>query len=145
MCNECLQGTRNKLNEGRMRDIVTNVSPQVALGFNRGYWMLTEKFVRSLSRKFDDVYVITGPLFLPRLDVETGHYYVKYRVLGDPPNTAVPTHFFKVILAVKGKDYSIGSFVLPNAPIEHETPLDTFDVPISGMSSPSIYFDIIKT
>ncbi len=73
---------------------VTNVSPQIARGFNRGYWAHFEKFVRHLTTEFEDVYVYTGPLFLPKKE-EDGNYYVKYRVLGDPPNTSVPTHFWK--------------------------------------------------
>jgi endonuclease G len=73
---------------------VTNVSPQVGVGFNRSYWAYFEKFARNLTRHFDDVYVITGPLFLPRKE-EDGHYYVKFKKLGDPPNTSGPTHFFK--------------------------------------------------
>ena len=73
---------------------VSNVCPQVALGFNRGYWSYLERFVRGLVFKFDDVYVITGPMYLPKKEAD-GHFYVRYRVLGDPPNTSVPTHFFK--------------------------------------------------
>lgn len=45
--------------------LMTNVSPQVGVGFNRGYWARLEGFVRHLTRHFDDVYVVTGPLFLP--------------------------------------------------------------------------------
>lgn len=73
---------------------VTNISPQVGKGFNRNYWFYFEEFVRSLTTNFDDVYVITGPLYLPKIQ-EDGRYYVKYEVIGDPPNTAVPTHFYK--------------------------------------------------
>lgn len=74
--------------------LLTNISPQVGTGFNRGYWLQIESFVRRLVHEFDQVYVISGPLFLPRLN-EDGNYYVNYQVLGSPPNTAVPTHFFK--------------------------------------------------
>ncbi|KAL2912600.1 nuclease [Polyrhizophydium stewartii] len=125
--------------------MLSNISPQVAKGFNRGYWAHFENFVRSLTKQFDDVYVITGPLFLPQRE-ENGEYWVKYRVLGNPPNTAVPTHFFKgmsaacrlvwclicVIVAVKGGRKYSETFVLPNAVIE-DTPLTEFITPVDAV------------
>jgi endonuclease G len=68
------------------------MSPQVP-GLNRGYWASFEKFVRSLGPRFEEVYVVTGPLYLPKKEEEK--YFIKYQVIGNPPNTAVPTHFFK--------------------------------------------------
>ena len=38
---------------------------QVGSGFNRDYWNRLEMFVRRLSKTHDDVFVVTGPLFLP--------------------------------------------------------------------------------
>lgn len=49
---------------------------------------------RKLARKNANVYVCTGPLYLPRLESD-GNLYVKYKVIGKN-NVAVPTHFFKV-------------------------------------------------
>ena len=56
-----------------------------------------------------------------------------FEMLGDPPNTAVPTHFFKVILGVKQKENvtALGGFVVPNEAIG-ETPLTEFIVPVDG-------------
>jgi endonuclease G len=62
--------------------------------FNRGYWSSVERFTRSLTAHFNDVYIFTGPLYLPEEDAE-GNAWVKYRVIGTPPRLAVPTHFFK--------------------------------------------------
>lgn len=45
--------------------LMTNISPQVGAGFNRGYWSRLEGFVRHLAHQYDAVYVVTGPLFLP--------------------------------------------------------------------------------
>lgn len=45
--------------------LMTNISPQVGVGFNRGYWSRLEGFVRHLAGQFDGLYVVTGPLFLP--------------------------------------------------------------------------------
>jgi endonuclease G len=92
-----IHGSQEQLNE---TFLLSNVCPQIPLGFNRGYWAQFERFTRHLTNFFDDVYVFTGPLYLPKKDEKDGHYYVKYRVLGNPPNTSVPTHFFKVILAI---------------------------------------------
>lgn len=45
--------------------LMTNISPQVGVGFNRSYWSRLEGFVRHLAGQFDGLYVVTGPLFLP--------------------------------------------------------------------------------
>ena len=103
---------------------LTNMSPQVGAGFNRNYWSRLEQFVRQLTTVYADVYVLTGPLWLPKRERDGKHYVQcvfrpparhhiprvlahvppcpcppsSYEVIGDPPNVAVPTHFFKVIL-----------------------------------------------
>ena len=74
--------------------LLSNCTPQ-NIAFNRGYWAHFEKRVRSWTNLFSDIYILTGPLFLPQK--EDDGYYVRYRVIGNPPNTAVPTHFFKGI------------------------------------------------
>lgn len=115
---------------------LTNISPQVAVGFNRGYWAALEKMLRNTTVKgqFDRVHVYTGPLWLPIKDPETGHFKVNYRVLGDStPGTAVPTHFFKVALGVKGSKKYLAAFVLPNEPIDIHTPLRDFLVPLDAV------------
>ena len=71
--------------------------PQVGDGFNRDYWSHFEDFVRRLTNKYDDVRVMTGPLYLPKLGAD-GKYRVTYEVIGSPPNIAVPTHFFKLVV-----------------------------------------------
>src|SRR5690242_3247847 len=67
---------------------------QVGKGFNRDKWNELEKHVRHLARKHRNVYICTGPLYLPRKDAVDGHLYVKYRVIG-ATHVSVPTHFFK--------------------------------------------------
>ena len=60
-----------------------------------------------------------------------------YEVIGNPPNVAVPTHFAKVVLAARPSspstphvsEISTGAFVLPNAAISEEAPLETFVTP----------------
>ncbi|KAJ3336904.1 nuclease [Kappamyces sp. JEL0680] len=116
--------------------LVSNMSPQVAVGFNRGYWAQLERFCRSLKKEFDQVQIYTGPLFLPKKDA-AGKSYITIEVLGDPPNTHVPTHFYKVILAQKGGLRYVAAFVLPNAAISATTPLSEFLVPLDAVERSS--------
>ncbi|KAJ2778125.1 nuclease [Coemansia javaensis] len=113
--------------------LLTNIAPQVGNGFNRHYWAALELFVRDLTRSYDDVYCISGPMYLPHK--EGDKWFVKYEVIGSPPNVAVPTHFFKVILAKrKGESaFAVGAFALPNSPIDNAIPLTDFAQPIEAV------------
>lgn len=95
-------------------------------------WAHLEHFCRQLTQKFNDVYVFTGPLYLPHQEAD-GKYYVKYEMIGNPPNVAVPTHFYKVILTHHQGKYSVGAFVLPNQRIADQTPLTAFKVPLDAV------------
>lgn len=100
------------------------------------------------------MYIFTVPLYLPRQDgdgkwrvVSTPQSFVSYlstlclfkthEVIGSPPNVSVPTHFAKVVLTSKPVssskpdvlDISTGAFILPNAIIPDEVPLESFVVP----------------
>lgn len=56
--------------------------------------------------------------------------YVRYQVIG-PNHVAVPTHFFKVILAENDKgQFELESYVTPNKEIDDKIPLEAFRVPI---------------
>ncbi|KUF80579.1 Nuclease [Phytophthora nicotianae] len=113
--------------------LMTNMSPQVGVGFNRGYWSRLEGFVRHLAGQYDAVYVITGPLFLPKKNRKTGEYEVSYPVIGTPPDAiSVPTHFFKVVLGEKrgGKGFATAGFILPNRAIPENKNLRDFQAPL---------------
>lgn len=114
--------------------LLTNMSPQVGEGFNRDYWAHVEDFARRLTGKFDNVRIMTGPLFLPKQG-EDGKFRVTYEVIGSPPNIAVPTHFFKLIVGENnGSDkLSVGAFVLPNDKIDNNEPLTKFQVPVEAL------------
>lgn len=45
---------------------LSNMAPQVGVGFNRDSWNKLEKHVRKLTNVYKDVYVCTGPLYLPK-------------------------------------------------------------------------------
>ncbi|XP_006749392.1 endonuclease G, mitochondrial [Leptonychotes weddellii] len=114
---------------------LSNVAPQVP-HLNQNAWNNLEKYSRSLTRTYQNVYVCTGPLFLPRTEAD-GKSYVKYQVIGKN-HVAVPTHFFKVlILEAAGGQIELRSYVMPNAPVDEVVPLERFLVPIESIERAS--------
>ncbi|BGP58667.1 hypothetical protein JCM8202_006357 [Rhodotorula sphaerocarpa] len=137
--------------------LLSNIAPQVGEGFNRHYWAYLEAFCRDLTKSFEDVYVFTVPLFLPKRDGRDGKWKVTYEMIapqGGAPNVAVPTHFAKVLIASRppkhpsralvpskqhpgvfadGKEWVQGAFVLPNEAIADETRLEQFVVPVEAV------------
>ncbi|KAK6637053.1 hypothetical protein RUM43_010727 [Polyplax serrata] len=107
--------------------VLSNMAPQVGHGFNRDYWNKLEKHVRKLTKKYPNVYVCTGPLYLPKKEAD-GKTYVKYQVIG--ANTvAVPTHFYKIaVMEAPDATYEMEAYVMPNAVISDDTPLTNFQV-----------------
>jgi len=96
----------------------------------------------------------TVPLYLPKQDGD-GKWRVTHEVIGSPPNVAVPTHFAKVVLTTKPSspskpndlDLSIGAFVLPNAIIPDEAPLESFVAPVDAVERAAgltLFSDAIK-
>ena len=65
---------------------------------------------------------------------------MSYEVIGQPPNVAVPTHFYKVIYGEDGSiggKVALGAFVLPNARIANNKPLTDFEVPVEAVERAS--------
>ncbi|KAI9679614.1 MAG: nuclease [Trizodia sp. TS-e1964] len=119
---------------------LSNMCPQVGNGFNRDYWSHLEDFCRRLTRHYPSVRIVTGPLYLPRRDPVDNKWRVSYEVVGNPPNVAVPTHFFKVIFGEDGREgggVALGAFVLPNAVIASDKPLSDFEVPLEAVERAS--------
>ncbi|XP_011516649.2 endonuclease G, mitochondrial isoform X1 [Homo sapiens] len=54
---------------------LSNVAPQVP-HLNQNAWNNLEKYSRSLTRSYQNVYVCTGPLFLPRLGMESRPHHL---------------------------------------------------------------------
>jgi endonuclease G len=103
---------------------MTNMCPQCPQ-LNRGYWCKLEKYVRDLTKSYKDVYVVTGPLYMPYTDVD-GKRYIKYQVIGKN-DVAVPSHFFKIItLEDQVGHIETQAYILPNENIPSSTTLDTF-------------------
>jgi endonuclease G, mitochondrial len=118
----------HKSNLDAMNDtfFMSNMCPQCPQ-LNRGFWAKLEKHARDLTKSYAHVYVITGPLYLPR-DDKDGKRYVKYQVIGSN-DIAVPTHFFKVLRLEKSSGSTdTQAFLVPNEPITTNTAIDSFKV-----------------
>ncbi|XP_061671954.1 endonuclease G, mitochondrial isoform X1 [Syngnathoides biaculeatus] len=116
---------------------LTNVAPQNP-HMNQNAWNNLEKLCRSLTRHYANVYVCTGPLYLPRQEAD-GKLYVRYQVLGRN-HVAVPTHFFKVLVLERDGARSgveLRSYILPNQPVDDKIPLERFLVPIETIERAS--------
>ncbi|XP_069729727.1 endonuclease G, mitochondrial [Phaenicophaeus curvirostris] len=127
----------HKWSQRAMQDTfyLSNVAPQNP-HLNQHAWNNLEKYCRSLARSNKNVYVCTGPLFLPRMEAD-GKMYVKYQVIGKN-NVAVPTHFFKVLILEKESgEIELRSYVMPNSPVDEKIPLERFLVPIESIERAS--------
>ncbi|XP_078406302.1 endonuclease G, mitochondrial [Cetorhinus maximus] len=114
---------------------LSNVVPQNP-NLNQNTWNNLEKYCRSLTKYNKNVYVCTGPLYLPRAEPD-GKLYVKYQVIGKN-NVAVPTHVFKVVILEKHSgEIELRSYVMPNQPVLENTPLERFLVPIESIERAS--------
>lgn len=93
----------NKWDEEAMRqsNLLTNMCPQDR-GLNSGLWNRIEQDCRKWARKYGEVYIVCGPIFLSKEHEKIG----KNEVM-------VPEAFFKVVLCLQGKTKAIG-FVVRN-------------------------------
>ncbi len=80
---------------------MSNISPQTR-PFNNGIWRELEEQVRDWGRKYQQVYVVTGPLF-DDIKGQIGQNRV-----------TVPSSFFKVILDLKEPESKGIAFVIPH-------------------------------
>ena len=143
----------NKHCQDSMKDtfLLTNIVPQ-DFNNNGGYWNRLEMWCRDLTKSYQDVWVISGPLWMPSLsegekaggevggDSASGGgkrrgevRTVKYSVLG-VGQVAVPTHLYKIILVTDPKldQPLLGSFIVPNIPIADKH-LETFQVKLEDI------------
>lgn len=93
----------NKWDEQAMREsnLLTNICPQNR-SLNSGIWNKIEQDCRRWAKKYGDVYIVCGPVFLNREHETIG----KNKVV-------VPEAFFKVILCLQDTPKAIG-FVVRN-------------------------------
>ena len=99
---------------------LSNMSPQSA-DCNRGIWKQLESQVRDFALKHGEVYVVTGPVFLPNRPVVT---------VG-AGRVAVPHAYYKVVLAVKPPHSKAIGFIVPNS--GSRRPLADFAVTVDAV------------
>jgi DNA/RNA endonuclease G (NUC1) len=112
----------------------TNIVPQ-DMTMNACDWYRLESMTKKLSKEFEKgLWVMSGPAFVPQIDLETGQRYIRYELIGDR-DVAVPTHMFKCLLGVAGDDRRYAAcFLMPNEPIPEERPLVQYQVAPSYIS-----------
>ncbi|XP_065668899.1 nuclease EXOG, mitochondrial [Hydra vulgaris] len=124
----------SKRNSSSMKEsfLLSNIVPQ-NFENNVGFWYRLEAYCRSLSKRFSDVYVISGPLFLSENTSQNEPKFIKYQVIGKN-EVAVPTHLYKVILVENNnKPRAIGAFIIPNQPISDEKTLLDYQVKLEDL------------
>ncbi|XP_006890711.1 PREDICTED: nuclease EXOG, mitochondrial [Elephantulus edwardii] len=113
---------------------LSNIVPQ-DFDNNAGYWNRIEMYCRELTERFEDVWIVSGPLTLPQT-ASDGKKTVTYQVIGQD-NVAVPSHLYKVILARRSpgstEPLALGAFVVPNKAIGFQPPLTEFQVSLQDL------------
>lgn len=81
---------------------LSNMSPQVGIGFNRGIWRFLEAEVYKWSKKSDSLYVVSGPV----LDNPLG-------TIGES-KVSIPRSYYKTIVCFKDGEVTGIGFLLKN-------------------------------
>ncbi len=86
--------------------LLSNMTPQVGVGFNRGIWKKLEEKVRDWVQQRKNMYIFTGPIFS-----DPKHY----NTIGSN-KVAIPTHFYKIVVSCTetGDNFDAIAFILPN-------------------------------
>ncbi|GAB1294810.1 Nuclease EXOG, mitochondrial [Apodemus speciosus] len=122
---------------------LSNIVPQ-NFDNNSGYWNRIEMYCRELTERFEDVWIVSGPLTLPHTrndGTKTVSYQVPgHSVIGED-NVAVPSHLYKVILARRSPEstepLALGAFVVPNKAIGFQSQLTEFQVSLHDLEKMS--------
>ena len=93
--------------------LLSNAVPQLQR-VNAGAWAQLEAAVRRIAAQSDAVYIFTGPLFDSEITEVIGANHV-----------AVPSHTYKVILAVQGDHLAMYAAIVPNSAAAID-PLDRY-------------------
>jgi len=123
--------------------LLSNILPQDYEN-NAGFWNRLEMYCRELTKRWNEVHVISGPVLRPTTQVDTETQeekkFINYRVVGDK-EVAVPTHLYKIVLCQGRKegelgkseetDAAIGGFMVPNEGISWSKDLRDFQLPIN--------------
>ncbi len=92
--------------------LLSNMAPQVGIGFNRGMWRRLETYVRNLVTGRDLLVVVSGPIYNgPKRTTKAGS------------TVRVPSHFYKIVYHPGRR--RVLAFVLPNKKLKTQS-LDRF-------------------
>ena len=91
-----------KFDKAAMRDtfFMSNMTPQPAK-FNRGRWSMLENLVRSWALKYEQIWIVTGPILKNGLPS-----------IGRKNKVSVPSEYFKVILRKEGDSFKGVGFLM---------------------------------
>ncbi len=92
--------------------LMSNISPQT-YHFNAGIWRELEEQVRDWARGYNELLIVTGPIF-------SNPHFERIGANG----VGLPDAFFKVIMDATGAEYFAIGFVIPNQ--KSDLPLPTF-------------------
>ncbi len=88
--------------------LLSNMAPQVGVGFNQGLWKDLEAAARGWAQQRGAVTIITGPVF-----AETNRF-VGYKVIGTN-HVAMPTHCYKIVVDARDRqNVQALAFLVPN-------------------------------
>jgi endonuclease G len=88
--------------------LLSNIAPQVGIGFNQTIWRSLETRVRKWVANRGALTIIVGPAFAVK------RRKVSYKVIGANA-IAVPTHFFKIVVDANDENnISALVFLMPN-------------------------------
>ncbi|MBI3209388.1 MAG: DNA/RNA non-specific endonuclease [Candidatus Solibacter usitatus] len=88
--------------------LLSNAVPQIQAA-NAGVWRRLEEAVRRIAAESDAVFVFTGVLFEDEEIATIGAGHV-----------AVPSHTFKVLLAIRGERKTMYAAIVPNKPMDRD-------------------------
>lgn len=101
---------------------MSNISPQ-SRNFNKGIWRELEEMTRNWAKKYDKLYVVTGPILT---DKGKG-------TIGKKNKVTVPERFYKVLLDLTEPGLKGIAFIIPNE-ISYE-PLFKYAVSIDDVEA----------
>jgi len=117
-----------------------NISPQNQ-NMNRSIWVKLEHWCRQAAKNellrarqeksvMSDVYVVTGPVWLPTKSIHGGVQKLEFEAIGTGDTLIhVPTHFFKVVAVVVDHNRRIekfACFLVPNLKPKRDASLEDF-------------------
>lgn len=137
---------------------LSNIVPQVGVGFNRGIWKELEDHVRDVTRDRGELYVITGPVYRSesgdgKIVISDSVNACRNKIVLDPPKrqsicgattscdagVTVPSALFKIVYDPRNK--RANAFILPN--INHRDAAD-FTEPLDYLKKFQVTVQVVE-